>query len=632
MLNVNSIAELFSNSLYEIAKCTIQNTLVTVRYYDKPWFTAYLRCLKRKSMRMYYLFKKKRDEPTLLLYRNSVKKYTNEIKKVKHDYESSKFNFLASEAQKNPKKWWSVLKNIFKGNETNNETISPIEIDDQMFTSDADKANAFNRFFCSVTKIDDSNAALPNMHEISDTVKLDSILITQQEVLDQLLILDVNKSFGFDNVSPRFLKGGANELSPLLTNLFNKSLSEAVFPLIWKKANVVPIHKKDKKSDLNNYRPVSLLSTVAKVFERIIFKHVYNYLRENFILCDNQSGFLPGRSTTTQLVEVYHHLSSAVDKNKEIRIIFLDISKAFDKVWHTGLLYKLQKIGISGKLLDWFNSYLKNHLQRVTINGTCSGWEIVLSGVPQGSVLGPLLFLIYITDICNQTNYCNVRLFALNTCLFIEIDDRKRTVDLINSDLDNISRWARDWLITFSPTKTKSLIISNKSDSELNPPIKFNDHFLEEVDNYKYLGLLFSSDLKWKDHIDMITLRAHKRLSAMRPLKYVLDRRSLQTMYTSFVRPVMEYGNAVWGGSYDSDIDKLERINIAAMRLITGATSNSSIAKLYEETALLSIPQRIENAMLILLFRIIKGQSPNYLTRLLPASVGESNQYSLRNS
>ena len=165
------------------------------------------------------------------------------------------------------------------------------------------------------------------------------------------------------------------------------------------------------------------------MFERIIVKHVYNFLRDNFVINNYQSGFQQGRSTVTQLLELYHQLCSAVENHLEIRLIFLDIKKAFDKVWHKGLLYKLARSGIRGNLLVWFKSYLKDRQQRVIINGQQSNWGSVTAGVPQGSVLGPLLFLVFINDITSCITYSNIRLFAGDTCLFLEVDDRKLTAE-----------------------------------------------------------------------------------------------------------------------------------------------------------------------------------------------------------
>ena len=427
------------------------------------------------------------------------------------------------------------------------------------------------------------------------------------------------------------MKEGGHCIVSSLTKLFNLSLTLGKFPLLWKQANVIPLHKKDDKSDVNNYRPISLLSTAGKVFERIIFKYVYNFLQNNFILSVHQSGFLPGRSTITQLLEVYHKFCQALESHKEIRVVFLDISKAFDKVWHKGLLFKLKKCGISGRLLLWFEDYLKDHQQRVVISGQASEWGTIKAGVPQGSVLGPLLFLLYINDLPNVVRNCEIRLFADDTCLFIEVDNRLDTSIRICEDLASINEWSKKWIVKFSAPKTKSLIISNKKDSQLNPRVYIDNQPVDEVKTFKYLGLHFMSNLRWSQHIESVSSKAQKRLNSMLALKWKLDRKSLEIMYSAFILPSLEYGNVVWGGTFDSDLCKLERIHVEGMRLITGATARSSISRLYEDTGFFNIKTRCNNSMLTMMFKIKNNNCPAYLRDLLPPENKDLSKYNLRN-
>jgi hypothetical protein len=630
--DINVICEQWTSKVLSIAKSTIPNKIVTVRPRDKPWYNSHLRRLKRHAIKLFNSAKHINTADSWTKYKQSFYHYQCELSCLKLEYEQSKYDYLCQEGQNNPKKWWSLLKQINKNNYSS-DTIPPIELNNVILTDDADKAEAFNDFFLSVTELDDSNAFLPHEPVINPVIdRLEFIEITATDINDQLGLIDVSKAYGPDEISPRLLKEGGNPMSSLLLNLFNMSLVSSKFPSLWKKANVIPIHKKDSKADANNYRPVSLLSSVGKLFEKIVFKYVYNYFRDNFIISINQSGFLPGRSTVTQLLEIYHQFCNAVDSNKEIRVVFLDISKAFDKVWHKGILYKLSKCGIGGNLLLWFQDYLKDRLQRVVINGQHSNWGKISAGVPQGSVLGPLLFLLYINDLTQCIHHCNIRLFADDTCLFIEVDNREEAALFINKDLADIVQWSRKWLVTFQPVKTKSLIVSNKKDAHLNPPVYINNQVIDEVPSHKHLGIYFASNLKWNLQIHEISIKARKRLNAMIPLKFKLNCKSLEIMYNSFVLPVMEYANTVWGGSYDSDLNKLERIHVDGMRLISGATAKSNISKLYKETAWLSIKERRDNAMLLMMFKIKNHLAPDYLKHLVPLENKEHIGYNLRNN
>ena len=632
MQDVNSICESWSSKLLEYVKQYVPNKLVVVRPNDKPWYNGYLRRLNRKKQRVFKQAKSLKTLQSWVKFSNARALYHNELKRIKNIFESEKYKQLVNDKVIHPKKWWATLKDIYKNADVE-YGIPPIEVEGNIITDDRQKAEAFNKHFIAASSVNDEYVNLPYEPAIrDDDFNLNNINISSTDVEDQIKLLDVHKAFGPDGISPRIVKEGCKPLSQILARIFNFSLSVKEVPSMWKKANVLPLFKKDKKCEIGNYRPISILSCVSKTFERIVFKYKYNRLKENFVLSNFQSGFLPGRSTTTQLLEVYHCFCKSIDNNKEVRVVFLDISKAFDKVWHKGLLFKLKKCGIGGDLLEWFQNYLSDRFQRVLINGQSSSWECLTAGVPQGSVLGPLLFLLYINDMTLAVRHSNIRLFADDTCLFIEVDNRTETAVLINEDLLAISNWAKQWLVTFSPSKTKSLILSNKNDFAVNPYLYLNNHLIEEVSSHTYLGLTFYSNLCWSKHIDEISTKARKRLNMMLPLKFKVDRTSLETMYNSFVLPILEYSNIVWGGVYDCDKVKIEQIQIDALRLITGATAKSNICNLYAESGWLPTQKCLDNAKLIMMFKIKTDLAPSYLTELLLHEVQHQTPYNLRNN
>ena len=257
-----------------------------------------------------------------------------------------------------------------------------------------------------------------------------------------------------DLISPRLLKEGADILSRPLCILFNRSLEESYFPASWKFGNVAPIYKKDDRSLPSNYRPITLLNQVGKVMERCVHKRLYNHIIVNRILTPLQSGFVQGDSTTYQLLHTYHTFCEAVDRGKEVRAVFCDISKTFDRVWHRGLLHKLSGIGCFDEVLQWFSSYLIGRTQRVVVGVQAYEWAPIEAGVPQGSFLGPLLFLIYIykNDIVRNIG-ASIRLFADDTSLYIDVDSPLSSAAILNTDLNTIANWDDAWLVSFHAGK-----------------------------------------------------------------------------------------------------------------------------------------------------------------------------------
>ena len=274
-------------------------------------------------------------------------------------------------------------------------------------------------------------------------------------------------------------------------------------------------------------------------------KNLFNFIRDHEILTTLQSCFIPGDSTVNQLVDIYNTFCKALDEGKEVRAIFCDVSRAFDRVWHKGLLYKLKTIGISCPLLAWFNDYLDNRRQRVVLPGAVSGWTSLKAGAPQGSILGSLLFLVYINDIVEDI-HSTIRLFADDTGLYIIVEDPLRAANQFNSDLAKIHLWATKWLVSFHPSKSESIIFSRKQIKPFHPLIKMNQQEISEVNSHKHLGLIFSNGCTWHEHLDYIKTKAWHPVNNMRKLKFTLDRKSLQTIYISFIRPLLEYADVVW--------------------------------------------------------------------------------------
>jgi len=280
----------------------------------------------------------------------------------------------------------------------------------------------------------------------------------------------------------------------------------------------------------------------------MLHKYMFNFYRDSDLFSPFQSGFMPKDSTVNQLTSLYHTICRALDEGKEDRAVFCDISKAFDRVWHKGLLFKLRQRGIDGRLLAWLRDYLCDRMQRVVVSDTTSDIVSITAGVYQGSTLGPLLFRVYINDIVTDI-HSPIRLFADDTTLYIEVDDPQRAADSNNADLAKIQSWANSWLVTFNPLKTESLLFSRKSNPPAYPNLYFNDTHIQEVSSHKHFSVVFSNNCSWHDHIDSIKKKAWKRINLMCSFKCTLDRKSLEVFYFSFIRPILEAARIICGAT-----------------------------------------------------------------------------------
>ena len=348
------------------------------------------------------------------------------------------------------------------------------------------KAELFNYYFANQCTLINCNSTLPvNIQYLTDK-RLSSFHFSEDDIMKVIQKLDPNKGHGQDNINIRMIKICGKSICIPLRKTLDECLSTGTFPLEWKKDNVVPIFKKGDKKIYKNYRPISLLPIFGKILERLIFEEMFPFFIENKLIAANQSGFKPGDSCINQLIAITHEIFQSFDASYEVRGVFLDISKAFDKVWHEGLIFKLKQNGISGKLLNLIKDFLKNRMQRAVLNGQFSSWADVAAGVPHGSMLGPLLFLIFINDLTNDLS-SNAKLFADDTSLFSIVFNVDATAKELNDDLAKVQGWAFRWKMSFNPDISKQaqeVIFSRKLKKTPHPTLIFNSNLFNEASSY----------------------------------------------------------------------------------------------------------------------------------------------------
>ena len=626
--DIDIVCQNWTTSFLNLARQSIPNKLVEIRPKDTAWYNSELRKLKRSKDRAHNKAKTSQNMEHWANFRLLRNQYTNKLRDAERTYRESLALTLKTSKNIDPKRWWHVSKQFMgKSKDTN---IPPMEGNNKTYFDTKNKADAFNEAFLQFSQLNTDGAVLPTFVYKTNS-RLSNINILESDVCDILKSLDVSKATGPDGISARMLKETALSSASSLTRLLRKSFEIGKIPKSWKIANVLPLHKKGDRTCFSNYRPISLLSVVSKVYEKLIFKHVFNYLRDNNLISIHQSGFIPGDSTVNQLLYMYNLFCCALNEKKDVRIVFCDQSKAFDRVWHEGILFKLKSLGIEGQLLKWFSDYLKGRKQRVIINGICSELLSILAGVPQGSVLGPLLFLIYINDLTENVQ-CGIKLFADDTSLYIifDKDNVNEATEELNSDLQTVSDWANQWLVTFNPQKTKSLYISLRNNPDP-PHLLFDGHVLDSIESHRHLGLELNSKLGWKDHIESITTNSNKKLNLLAHLKHLLDRKTLLTMYQSFIRPSLEYGNIIFCNCTDLENEMLESVQRRAARIISGGIISTSSTSLYQEIAIEPLKTRRNRNVLLMFHKIINDNTPPYLTELKPRTVSQRQDYNLRN-
>lgn len=631
LVSKNCDFDVFYNEWFQLLKQCIAKNIphneVTIRPRDKAWMNSKVRSAIRKRNRLLKQFNRLKTSECWSKYKLQRNHTTSVIREAKADY-YLKLNRNLSDPLLCKKKWWSIVKSLYSNKV---QTSIPSIKDNSSTISDAkQKAAILNEYFVSMATVADIDRELPPLPDFLSERTLSCIQTSTREIEKILTNLNPSKACGYDRIGNRVIKMCMPGIVAPLTMLCNRSLLHGEFPSAWKFSNVIPLFKNGDRQDKTNYRPVSLLPSLSKVMEKVVFAQLYQFLLDINFLNPLQSGFRPRDSTVNQLIYIVHLIYEALDSGKEVRMVFLDISKAFDRVWHKGLLYKLQLLGIRDPLLKWFRSYLYDRHQRVVIDGYNSEWLQIEAGVPQGSVLGPLLFLIYINDITDSlSNKC--LLYADDTSLLSVVDDPVQSASSLNSDLCKISEWSAEWQVTMNSDKTKSLILSTKRTRPFHSPLFLNNDPVKEVSSHTHLGLTLSSNMSWRDHILSIHQKALKRANLVKGLKYKLNRDTLINLYKTLIRSVLEYADCVWDGCSDALSDMLESVQYMSAIIVSGALKGTNRLRLLEELGWDDLKTRRRLHKLFLFYKIVAGLSPSFLRDLLPSKVHEKSRFSLRN-
>ena len=442
-----------------------------------------------------------------------------------------------------------------------------------MFTkSDQQKADVLQDYFSSVFTNED-NSDIPFFADREYQEKLSSFDITEEMVNKKLNKLKVNKSSGPDKIHPRVLHEIKEVIITPITIIFNTSLRQRTLPTEWKIANVAAIFKKGKKSQPKNYRPVSLTSVLCKVLESIFRDHIIDHMKENNLFSDKQFGFISGRSTMLQLLKVLDIWTEILDQGGTIDSIYRDFMKAFDKVPHKRLIYKIERYGISGNILGWIEDFLSNRTQEIIINESKSKPASVTSGIPQGSVLGPILFVLYINDLPEVVHRdTHIFLFADDTKAFRKIDSQYDQLQL-QRDIDNMVTWSNTWLLKFHPEKCTMMNIGGKCTPNFD--YSMEGHILNYSLCEKDLGVHIDNKLSFEKHITSAINKANRILAIVRRTFDTIDKEIFLNVYKGLIRPHLEYASSVWAPHLMKHIEAIEGVQRRATKLVPGLSKLS---------------------------------------------------------
>ena len=585
--------------LHLIHKFVPSKTLGT--RYHLPWLSSSLKRLIRKKQRLYNKAKSYQDPADWEEYKILQHKVRNLLRSSHYKYLQNAVNSASDTV--NQKSFWRYIKSKRHDSTGIGSLKTPTG---DVVTESSDKAEILNNHFKSVFATEALHN-VPNMG-MSPYPPIADIEITLNGVFKLLANHNCNKSSGPDGISAIFLKNTATEIAPILTHLFQQSLESGILPAAWKHAYVSPIFKKGSKADPKNYRPVSLTSLISKVMEHILVSQIMKHLQSYNILSEVQYGFRPFHSCEAQLLLTTNDLVKAIDNKLQTDMAILDFSKAFDKVAHTRLVNKLDFYGIRGKVLSWIKSFLNGRTQQVVVSGAYSSSCPVTSGVPQGSVLGPVLFLLYVNDITSSIQ-SQVHLFA-DDCLIYRTINSKCDHKILQNDLDCLASWASKWQMEFNVAKCKILQVSKCLRSNFSYNMKGTP--LEIVEEHNYLGITLHHRMSWKSHINNVCNKSNRILGFLRRNLHHCSPGLRETAYKHLVLPCLEYCASIWDPVYYNLVHQLEMVQHRAARFVLSRpwtrSQHDSITEMLHTLKWTSLETRRRHSRLILLFKLLHHQ------------------------
>jgi hypothetical protein len=604
----------------------------------EPWLTKGLLTSRLNKLK---LEKQHARNPTADNW-TSFKNYRNLYNKTIRASKKQYYNEALTKNSNNLRKTWSLLNEVLKKNQTK-QPITSIFHNNTLITDPKLIAETFNKFFTTIadeiatlinpTLPDDANStqATHTADPHSDTntntrFNMSDTPVTSDEIITCFNLLEDKKTPDMTGISTNLLKRIQHSLILPLKHIFTQSLATGIVPHKLKIAKVIPIYKSADASDINNYRPISLLSSFSKILEKIVQVRLTNYLNTHNLISTQQFGFRPGHSTLHPMTLLLNKVTKALNDKKHSIIIFCDLKKAFDTCNHSILLNKLSKLGIKDKELDWFKSYLTDRKQFVTIDSFDSTLRTILTGVPQGSILGPLLFLLYINDLPNCTDLLSI-LFADDTALTASHENIDTLYDYVNTEFQKLCYYFRQNKLSLHPDKTKYLLITPSPNLFCDRKLFINNNNpnqndikniyelqrvtqTDKIPAIKYLGVYFDPNLNFKYHISQISKKLSHALYSLRSVKNIFSEKYLKTLYFSIFHCHLIYAIEIWSSTSTSHLQPLISKQKAAIRIISGKRYNDHTEPIFKSLSILPLTDLITHANLKLFHSYVYNYIP----------------------
>jgi hypothetical protein len=530
------------------------------------------------------------------------------------------------------KKTWSTINDLICKTKNKNDFPSYFVINGAKVYNNNEIANKFNKFFTEIGPKLANNIDAPPNKSFEDFLKnpvpnsFEFSQISNQEISKAIDSLQPKTSCASDRISNKLLKAMKNELIDPLTKIINQTLDTGIFPDSLKEARVTPLYKKNDMHLMDNYRPISILPSVSKVFERIIYNQIYSYFTDFKLFYKSQYGFRTRHSTEFAALELVDRILHEMDNNKLPVSIFMDLSKAFDTLDHKILLYKLNYYGFHDKSLHLLRSYLTNRRQYVEYDNVMSDYLNITCGVPQGSILGPLLFIIYINDLPSAVKLFNLIMYADDTTLFASLCNNNihpNEITLINEDLSIVNEWLKLNKLSLNILKTKAMIFHTPQRQINYPDIYIDNIKIDFVDEFNFLGLIIDKHMKWKAHTSHISKKISKAIGVMSKLKNIIPKLAMLHIYNSLILSHLTYGLIVWG-NFSKNLVKLQK---KAVRTINNVKYNAHTSGLFKQDNLLKLGDMRALHDFKFCFKYIHEMIPAYFLHQLSRDVPGHEHY-----